>query len=800
VAAASGALPIYNTTDTYGTTKGTGTRTDSNSSSIVLAIPMDGINNGTTFTDESATIKGSGSAVTLTRTNATTSTSQSKFYGSSGNFDGTSTAKYLSFNPGTIMNFGTGDFTIEAWVQMTSRTTGFNQFVLDTSGGTHIAFFQGLSWGYEKPTVEIGSNTFTTTNAVVQYGVWQHWAVTRSGTTLLLFVDGVQQGSFTNSTNVTAQTTAYVGNTPAIGSASYNTNGYISDLRIYKGVAKYTGNFNPPSSTQNATIAAGNDSLVDTPTNYGTDTGVGGEVRGNYCTWNPLKKSSFDTLLNGNLDALCQGSANATFIYGTWGLSSGKWYWEVTINNVYSNFYPGMGICTDLNRQTDLSAGSSADYYYIPSGNKVNALTQSAYGASFAGGDIMGVALDMDAGTITFYKNGVSQGQAFSGIIGTAVPIVLGGINVTIAANFGQRPFAYQTPGTNRPSADHKALCTQNLTDPVVAQPSTVFDVLLYTGNSSTQTITGLNFNPDLVFIKSRNQAAAPTWIDSVRGGTLGLFSSTTNPDTNIAGITAFNANGFTLGGDNDGYTNYTGRTYVAWCWDAGSSTVPNTQGSITSQVRANTSAGFSIVTFTAQSSGNATIGHGLGVEPYFIIFKSRAQTYNWGVYHKNLTSNAYYLILNSTAGQDNTSNAWNSTTPTSTVFTLGSTFAGAGNSVAYCFAPVAGYSSFGSYTGNGSTDGPFVFTGGFKPRWLMIKRSDSAGSFIIWDTSRTPYNLAEYALEANSANAESSGWHIDLLSNGFKSRNTGTQYNQNGGTYIYAAFAESPFKYARAR
>jgi hypothetical protein len=216
--------------------------------------------------------------------------------------------------------------------------------------------------------------------------------------------------------------------------------------------------------------------------------------------------------------------------------------------------------------------------------------------------------------------------------------------------------------------------------------------------------------------------------------------------------------------------------------------------------VRANASAGFSVVTFTAQSSGSGTIGHGLGVTPEFVIVKSRTGAYSWIVWHKSLTSAAYSLVLNTTAAESTGIDAWANTLPTSSVFSLGSSYAGASNSVAYCFAPVAGYSSFGSYTGNGSTDGPFVYTGGFKPKWVMIKRSDSTGSWIIWDTSRTPYNLAENALEANSSNAESSGWQIDLLSNGFKSRNVGTQYNASGGTYVWAAFAENPFQYARAR
>jgi hypothetical protein len=334
-----------------------------------------------------------------------------------------------------------------------------------------------------------------------------------------------------------------------------------------------------------------------------------------------------------------------------------------------------------------------------------------------------------------------------------------------------------------------------------------VFDTILYSGNNSTQSITSLAFNPDMVWSKCRNVGRSHRLSDAIRGSNVDLYTDTTASDNfyGSGSITAFTANGFNLDNSASSQYNTSGETYVSWCWDAGTSTVTNTQGSITSQVRANATAGFSVVTFTAPSSGSATIGHGLGVEPYMVIIKSRDQSYNWCVYHKNLTSNAYFLNLNTTAAQSNTSNIWNNTTPTSTVFSLGGGYAGAGATVAYCFSPVVGYSSFGSYVGNGSaTDGPFVYTG-MRPRWILIKSTTGARDWLMWDTARDPYNVSTAGkLSPNLSDAEYYGAGAyaipDVCSNGFKIRVATTNINANGETHVYAAFAEMPFNYSRAR
>jgi len=539
---------------------------------------------------------------------------------------------------------------------------------------------------------------------------------------------------------------------------------------------------------------AGNDSLVDVPTNGAqTDTGVGGEVRGNYCTWNPLF-SSGNTISNGNLDVTTSASGNATSV-GTIGVGSGKWYWEVTPTTATSI---SIGILKISG--TNVELGSTADgYAYLQGGAKYNSGSSTAYGASYTSNDVIGVALDLDAGTLVFYKNNTSQGTAYSSLSGTFYPAVgdyTAGSSVA-TANFGQRPFAYTAP------SGFKALCTANLPAPLVTKPSTVMDVKLYTGNGSTQTISGLGFEPDFVWLKGRSVAYSHQLYDQVRGAGKLLGSNTTNAEATVTdNLTAFTSAGFSLG--NDAGTNQSSATYVAWAWDAGSSTVTNTQGSITSSVRANATAGFSIVTFTSNSSGNATVGHGLGVAPSLVILKNRTGgAGNWLVFHKAVCTKDNFLYLNSTNALGTYTDVQGAAIPSSTVFGInaGIGIAGSADCVAYCFAPVAGYSSFGSYTGNGSTDGPFVYTG-FRPKWLLIKQSSVGGeNWILLDSVRNTYNvLGEYLAPDASAAGSTTGLS-DFLSNGFKLRvNTGAATNASGATYIYAAFAESPFNYARAR
>jgi len=341
----------------------------------------------------------------------------------------------------------------------------------------------------------------------------------------------------------------------------------------------------------------------------------------------------------------------------------------------------------------------------------------------------------------------------------------------------------------------------------------TVMAATLYTGNGGTQSVNnavnGVNFQPDFVWIKSRSAAYYNTLYDSVRGSgaTKSIYSNSTDAEgaySVLTNLSSFNSNGFTVGttSSSPNTLNESGATFVGWQWKAGGTAVSNTSGSITSQVSANTTAGFSVVTYTGTGAA-ATVGHGLGVAPNMIIVKGRSTAGDpWAVYHSSL-ANTQYLYLNSTAAVATGVNLWNSTTPTSSVFSIGAsqdTNRNAGTLVAYCFAPVAGYSAFGSYTGNGSTDGPFVYTG-FRPRFILFKRTDTTADWRIEDTSRSPTNATQIEIYPNLSNAEGSAPDgMDILSNGFKLRGTYSQWNASGGTFIYAAFAENPFKYANAR
>ena len=572
---------------------------------------------------------------------------------------------------------------------------------------------------------------------------------------------------------------------------TYGTNGFhlpFSDNSTAAALGTDTSGNSNTWTVNNISVAAGagNDSLVDTPTNYGTDTGAGGEVRGNYCTWNPLYTNTAfgtGTYVDGNLQA---NVVNGGSVTSTIAVSSGKWYAEVftTSNPQY------VGI-----REVGTTDRFSQTIYYEQSGAKVINGSTTPYGTSWTLNDVIGIALDLDGGTVVFYKNGVAQPSIAlsSASITTAVIAAGGGGGAAsgVVANFGQRPFAYTAP------SGFKALCTTNLPAPVVAKPSTAMDVKLYTGNGGTQTISGLGFSPDVVWLKSRSGAFNHALFDTVRSAGYQINPNLTDAETlDTTKLSAFTSDGFTLGSQSG--VNGSGSTFVAWTWDAGTSTVTNTQGSITSQVRANASAGFSVVSFTG-AGGSQTVGHGLGVTPAMIIAKNRATTNSWAVWFTGFTANEY-LVLNSTGAKASFSPQWGST-PTSTVFGVAdSSVNGSGNGIiAYCFAPVAGYSSFGSYTGNGNNDGPFVYTG-FRPRWVMIKRTDTADHWVLQDTARDPYNIASQYLLANLSNAEGTSAIMDITSNGFKQRNTFASNNASGGTYVWAAFAESPFQYARAR
>jgi hypothetical protein len=344
-----------------------------------------------------------------------------------------------------------------------------------------------------------------------------------------------------------------------------------------------------------------------------------------------------------------------------------------------------------------------------------------------------------------------------------------------------------------------------------IDKPTDYFNTVTWSGDdTSPRNITGVGFQPDWIWGKARSRIGNHWLIDSVRGSTGSLYrvlnadDTATEQTTNNDGTTAYGivttigSDGFTIADGNQGdlNVNNTGDTYVAWNWLAGGSASSNSNGSITSSVSANTTAGFSIVSYTGTGSAS-TVGHGLSSTPQVYIIKNRSNARNWQSYHEPLGNQAY-LRLNTTGAASTGASIWNNTSPTSSVFSIGTSSFDAVNSsgdnyIAYCFAEKKGYSKFGSYTGNGNADGTFVYTG-FKPAFLIQKRTDASDIWRMFDNKRLGYNVDNNAVAPNSSGAEGTGDFVDLLSNGFKFRSIDNDVNGSGNSYIYMSFAENPF------
>jgi hypothetical protein len=682
---------------------------------------------------------------------------------------------------------------------------------------------------------------------------------------LQIWVNGVQVTSFSASSIPTQNFAGYINqNTVAanIGrwngaTPNYYFDGYLTEINFIDGQAltpssfgetdavtgvwkpkKYAGtygtngfylNFSDNSATTATTIGkdySGNgnnwtpnnisvtsgvtyDSMLDVPTQWAD----GGNGRGNYAVMNPLAKSSVGTLDNANMRWTCGNSGGGTAGNGTRvsiGINSGKWYAECTVLDTVFWSYPG--ISNESHSTSTYNGGDANSWSVSSSGQKVTNNSASAYGsATWAANDIVNIAYDADNGELYFGKNGtwLNSGNpatrtnpAFTGLSGTQFFTIGFSSNTAstsqVAFNCGQQPFTYTPP------SGFKALNTFNLPEPTIKKGNQYFDVVTRTtSGTSGATISSLNFKPDLIWSKLRNSSSNHYLWDSVRGASKYIHSNLTNAEgTDATFLASFNSNGYTMGATEWG----AGNSAVEWCLNAGSGTSSsNTNGSITSTVSVNATAGFSVVSYTGNyngSTGTGTVGHGLGVAPKMIIVKNRSQAFDWGVGHASIGWNqAGNLNLTNSFGS---SAYFNSTAPTSSVFSVGLSNISNQNSssiVAYCFAEVAGYSKFGSYTGNGSSDGPFVYLG-FRPRWILLKRTDSSfgGDWEIWDTSRSTYNAVNAELYANSSSSESSATNPDILSNGFKIRSSAANYNASGGTYVYACFAENPYKLALAR
>ena len=570
---------------------------------------------------------------------------------------------------------------------------------------------------------------------------------------------------------------------------------------------------------------AATDVVLDSPTN-------------NFGVLNELTPSH-STLSEASLRVASLGAATR----GNFAVSSGKWYFEI-FQDDSGTFNYFMGV---------IENDPAATAYYVGMGqgnggnspNIFNVLTNTNGTVTQPTGSrvsqvVIGIALDMDGGNVYFYYNGSLNGKVesittseFTEMVSYMSPYT-GTIGYQPAAiNYGQdSSFAgNKTAGGNTDEngngdffhsvpSGYLAMCTASLPDPGVdpaqgKEPADNFDTQLWTGTGSGQTFSNFTFQPDWLWFKNRNGGSDHAIFDSVRGVNAGLTSNSTGQENTAASgsqdLVSFDSDGFTTGTPSQyGSLGSNTLTIATWAWKGGGSAVSNSAGDIASSVSANTEAGFSIVSYTGNgNNGDPTVGHGLLQTPEFVILRNRDDTASWFVSHKDLTSN-YYIYLQSTSGQLNgasSSGGYITNNHTSSAITLSSGSSTTNNVnantkkfIAYCFHNVDGYSKIGKYIGNGSSNGPFVPTG-FRPSFLLIKRSDSTGSWYIMDNKRNTFNVVNNHLYPNLASAESASSHdTDFLSNGFKTRGSAADLNASGGTYVYLAIAEQPAKYSNAR
>ena len=559
---------------------------------------------------------------------------------------------------------------------------------------------------------------------------------------------------------------------------------------------------------------------------------------GNFCTYNPLP---YSTSFRSNLGKgnLYSNPGNNCMGFGTMALTSGKkWYMEGIAQNAYNTT---MGIF-EVNDANTIQNSLNTFYYnntsyksafYHRDGTKYIDGSNSSYGATFAIGDVIGMAVDLESGTntITFYKNNASQGSFNLGTNGLDYLFCMarGTSGGGWFMNFGQDSTfgGNKTAGGNADDSGfgdffyavpsgYLAVCSGNLgisSDIDPAQTSTdypgkQFNVVTYTGDASTSNaVTGVGFQPDMVWIKSRGSTNlySNAMFDSSRGRAKIVFSDSDRDEdtaTSTQDLVSFDTDGFTVGSVYNSGSNINNDPIVAWCWKcAGGTTASNSSGSITSTVQANTKSGFSIITYTGTGS-NATIGHGLSAKPDLIFTKRRSSNQTWGVYHSALGATKY-LALNSNATAGTDSAFWNDTEPTTSLISLGTegrVNQSSGTYVAYAWHNVEGYSKFSSYTGNGNADGTFIYTG-FRPR-LFVTKKIGTDNWIVIDSKRETFNaVGEKVLlwDTNDAEFDPGNVNLDFVSNGVKMRNTDGKINANGTEYVYMAWGDVPFKYNNA-
>jgi len=601
-----------------------------------------------------------------------------------------------------------------------------------------------------------------------------------------------------------------------VSGLTYGTNGFHLDFADSSAIGNDVSGQNNDfavSGGGSPTLVA-SDVVPDSPTN-------------NFAVMNVLDNKAV-TLSEGNLRCTPTGDYKA--VRGNFAIPlTGKWFFEARVTtdgggNITDQF---IGIATDQNVLSGSSPYAQAATYgvlYKLAGTIGRLGSDAETGlASFAAGDVLGVAINSTDNEVQFYKNGSTVGSAVAlpSTTRNSFAFFAGATNRSSVFNFGQDSTfngavsagsATDGVGTFQSlPTGFKALCSANLDEPDIIDGSEYFNTVLWTGTGNDDLeVTGVGFSPSWSWMKRRDATGDQLFFDVVRGNGKQLKSagSTNSPGTSAESTQSnkqktFTADGFTLG--TDATVNTNNGTYVAWNWLAGGSASSNSDGTITSSISANSESGFSIVSFTHDGTNASTIGHGLGKTPTMIIMKQRSAVSNWRVFHSEL-ADGKNILLNSANAVTQAGDIFQ-TAPTNTVFTSGNGDSGNGKTyIAYCFADIDQYCKAGSYLGNGSSDGTYIFTG-FRPAWILVKRSENATGANWWihDNKRNTTangNDTDASLLANTTTAESglSDCETDFLSNGFKIRNSLNQANNTSGTYIYLAFAEQPFKYANAR
>ena len=610
---------------------------------------------------------------------------------------------------------------------------------------------------------------------------------------------------------------------------TYGTNGFYLDFLDNTSTTTLGIDKSPNGNDFTLNNLAVTDSMIDTPSN-------------NFATWNAIDgegKDNLGSFSEGNLKVQIAYQGNDEESGATLAFSSGKWYWEEYMQaSTADASMVGVGV-----KSIEGIYANSGNHWRVRGGggeSDHNGSQTNVSGFSWTTGDIIGIAVDMDAGTWTASKNGTFIGaNIHTNLSGTVVPTMHnsnGSERHTFIANFGQDSsfagtktaqgykdasgigdFYYPVP------SGYRALCSKNLssTSPPIIRPQKHFDTILYTGNASTQKITGLEFKPDMIWFKSRTSTSTHGMADSVRGRSKLFYPDATNNEetsSTTRDLVSFDESGFTVGNpENLGSTNGDGLSIVAWCWKAGgSSNTYNIDGKGYSSVSAagldggtinptgasiNTKAGFSIISYTGTGS-NATIEHGLGKKPAWVIIKNRSNggSYDghWIVNHVGLSNQttAYMHLDGDPVGASNADTYFNQTAPTSSVISVGTNNrvnTSGDTYMAYCWAEIPGYSKFGKYKGNFDADGTFINLG-FRPAWLMVKKTTD-DNWPMYDYKRDPINVGDHRLFADNSTVEGAVGqeHFDFVSNGIKWRRAKNPFNNNDTTYLYMAFARQP-------